>query len=167
MKQYIKTFLLAGSLFGITMGLFIGVFSGVYNGIFVGTTMGFFFGLIMSLFVLIQTKKLKRLGLEQNMENVLFEGGANHFKGPEAVGGWLFLTPNDLYFKSHSINIQKHEIKIPIDQIEKAKPGFTFGFVPNSLIVILKNDSIEKFVVFERKNWVKEINNAILNLKKG
>jgi hypothetical protein len=48
-----------------------------------------------------------------------------------------------------------------LSQIVEVKPTLTLGIVPNGLKIVLTNNCIEKFVVFERKNWIKEICNAI------
>ena len=42
---------------------------------------------------------------------------SQHFKGAESVGGWLYLTEDELIFISHNFNIQKHKIAIPLNQI--------------------------------------------------
>jgi len=87
-------------------------------------------------------------------------GLANHYMGIEAVGGKLFLTNQKLRFKSHSINIQVHEMDIPLDQIvriEKASGLLAF----KQINVLLKDGSVEKFVVNNREEWI----NAIMNQK--
>lgn len=85
---------------------------------------------------------------------------ANHFKGAEGVGGWLYLTKDELIFKSHNINIQNHKLAMPLNQIASVKTSFSLGFIPNGLQVVT-NDGVEKFVVFNRKEWVYKINASI------
>jgi hypothetical protein len=83
-------------------------------------------------------------------------GLANHYMGIEAVGGKLFLTNQKLRFKSHSINIQVHEMEIPLDQIvriEKASGLLAF----KQINIFLKDGSVEKFVVNNREEWINTI----------
>lgn len=83
-------------------------------------------------------------------------GAANHYMGNEGVGGKLFLTNRRLRFKSHSINIQVHELSIPLSRIvkiEKVKGFLSF----NQIGVFLKDGSVEKFVVYNRDAWMIDI----------
>ncbi|EPY2283681.1 GRAM domain-containing protein [Clostridium sporogenes] len=100
-----------------------------------------------------------------NGKNVIMDGGANHFKGAESVGGWLYLTSEELIFKSHAFNVQKHETVIPLNQIVEAKAVSTLGFIPNGLHIIINSGTIEKFVVTNRKTWVKKINDGVSSLQ--
>lgn len=95
-----------------------------------------------------------------NNEPFIKNGFANHFVGIEAVGGQLFLGHNRLFFKSHSLNIQTHELEIPLSQIVKIEKAFgLLGF--NRFNVFLKDGSIEKFVVYNREDWIRCINAQI------
>lgn len=161
MKDNIKTFLLAGIPFGITIGLFWGVMSNLSVGIISGIILGFLFGFIISIFVSIQSKKFKKSSsVIIGDGNIIMEGAANHFKGMESVGGWLCLTKQDIIFKSHNFNVQKHQTVIPLNQIDEVKSSLTLGFVPNGLQIMTK-DTVEKFVVNRRKEWIRKINEAI------
>ena len=95
-----------------------------------------------------------------NSEPFFKNGFANHFVGIEAVGGQLFLGSNRLFFKSHSLNIQTHELEIPLSQIVKTEKasGIT-GF--NRFNIYLKDGTIEKFVVYNREDWIRCINAQI------
>jgi len=88
-------------------------------------------------------------------------GAANHFKGIEAVGGWLYLTPDEIIFNSHTINIQAHQTVIPLNKVAEVKPVLTLGIIPNGLLIKTKDGIIERFVVFNRKKWINTINNTI------
>lgn len=162
MKDNLKTFFSTGILFGIIMGVFLGIFNGVYGGIVGGVITGSIFGLIITLFIQIQKKKFKRIGSEiTNGKNIIMDGGANHFKGAEGVGGWLYLTPDEIIFKSHAFNVQAHQTIIPLDKIAEAKAVLTAGFIPNGLLIKTKDGNMERFVVNNRKTWVQKINNAV------
>ena len=83
-------------------------------------------------------------------------GSANHYMGMGGVGGKLYLTNKRVRFKSHSINIQVHEMEIPLDQIvriEKATGLLAF----KQIDVYLLDGSIEKFVVNGRDEWITAI----------
>lgn len=92
-------------------------------------------------------------------ENVIKEGGANHFKGKEAVGGKLVLTGKRLIFKSHKFNIQNHQDNFDLRQVEKLKATKTFKFLENGLTVELTNNDRHKFIVDEPADWIEKILN--------
>ncbi|HBW37599.1 MAG TPA: hypothetical protein DEF89_20860 [Desulfosporosinus sp.] len=115
-------------------------------------------------FVFMQSKKFKGKGLAINVEkNIIMEDVANHFMGTESVGGWLYLTSEEIVFKSHNMNNQKHETVISLKQIAEVKTVLTAGFVPNGLKIITISGIVEKFVVNKRKIWIQKINAAILS----
>ena len=93
--------------------------------------------------------------------NVIHYGGANHFKGFEAVGGKLYLYQDQLEFKSHEFNIQVHSLFIPLKEIKEVGFYNTLGLIPNGLKITWGDGKIEKFVVQKRKLWREEINKAI------
>lgn len=97
-----------------------------------------------------------KIQLQQN-ENIIKEGAANHFKGVESVGGKLFLTNQRLFFKSHSINFQPHELSILYKEIKSVGKRNTLLIVPNGMYIELKDGSIENFVVWSRRKWIEEI----------
>ncbi|WP_368292715.1 GRAM domain-containing protein [Dehalobacter sp. TBBPA1] len=160
MKNSIKTFFLAGIPFGIVMGLFLGITNNLIAGIMSGIVIGILFGLIIAAYVLIQNKRNTQKNPIDTSNNIIMEGAANHFKGVESVGGWLCLTKNEIIFKSHNLNIQKHETVIPLNRITGVKTSLTFGFIPNGM-QIFTNTTTDKFVVNNRKSWVNKINEAI------
>lgn len=161
MKDSIKTAILSAILFGTGLGAFASITKGLKNGIITGVVFGILFGLIICAFAFIQSKKFKNASREiVKNEKIVFNGGANHLTVEEAVGGWLFSTENELVFQSHEFNINNHKLIIPLNQIKGIKAILTHGYMPTGLQVIT-NDSVEKFVVFERKEWIKQINDAI------
>lgn len=161
MKDKLIIFLLAGIPFGTLIGLFMGITSNLLVGIMAGSFSGVLFGLFISAFVIKQSKKLKKRSSELiGSNNIIFEGGANHFVGVESVGGWLCLTAKELIFISHNFNVQNHQTAIPLNQISEVNTSLTLG-VPNGLKIVT-NSGVEKFVVYGRKKWVQEINKAIL-----
>ena len=94
-------------------------------------------------------------------ESIIHSGEANHFKNSEGVGGKLYLLTDKLQFKSHSFNLQNHELTIQIDQIKEITYSNTLGIVPNGLAISLKDGRQEKFVVNGRQLWKTEIEKLI------
>lgn len=161
MNSFFSNFLKAGLPFGVIMGV---VFSLVYDwmtGTIGGILAGILFGVTIALFVAYQSKKFTENRPLKPDEELIKEGGANHFFNGEAVGGWIYLTNSRLFFKSHNSNLQNHEITIPIREIDFAERANTFGFIPNQLRLTLRDGQIEKFVVKGSKDWVNSVKNLI------
>lgn len=157
MNSFVKTFLGAGFFFGLIMGVFFVLIAGLTIGAILGVVAGVFFGLFVALFARSQSETFtSERPLEPN-EILIKEGAANHFLNNEAVGGWIYLTDKRLLFKSHSVNVQNHELSILLGEIVEAERGRTFGIVPNQLRLKLKNQTIEKFVVGGVGDWTKNI----------
>lgn len=166
MKEYIKTVLSAGIPFGIGMGLFFSLTYGIGIGAIAGGGAGLLFGLSLSSFVQFQRKKFRKNSSEiTGGRDIIMDGPANHFKGIEGVGGWIYITSGELIFKSHAFNVQSHQIIIPLNQITEIRPVSTAGIIPNGLLVITNSGSSEKFVVNNRKGWIEGINNAVKALQ--
>jgi len=159
MKVFLKTVLLTGLPFGFIMGLISLFQHNLKAGVIGGIVGGSVFGIIIGFFVQYQKRILEgTLSLVEN-EKLIKEGSANHFKNIEGVGGWIYLTNNRFIFKSHPINIQRHELTIPISDIIEAKTSLTLGIIPNGLQLKTGEGKTEKFVVENRKEWVKLIKN--------
>lgn len=101
-----------------------------------------------------------KIQLQEN-EGIIKEGAANHFKGIESVGGRLFLTNQRLYFDSHSLNVQAHKLSIPYSEIKSVRERNTFFIIPNGMCIELQNGKNEKFVLWEREKWIREIEQLI------
>lgn len=160
-KEYLKVSIYAGLAFGFIMGLFFMIVTfSLLQGLKAFIFSAFFFGLILYCFIYYQSRIFKKHRKDHIGEKtIVYEGGANHFRGGESVGGWLYLTENELIFKSHNINIQNHQQAISLSRITDIKTTMTLGIVPNGLIVSV-NDENERFVVFNRKEWIQKINEA-------
>ncbi len=153
--KYIKIILLSIILFGLPMGFVFGVFYKNFRiGLLSALASGLLFGLIMTSFIYFQSAKFKKLGTE--MPGLIYGDGANHLIKNESVGGYLFLFEDHILFKSHSLNMQSHDLSIPIKDIVTMKRFNNLGIVPNGLsISTLEND--ERFVVFNVKKWIDKI----------
>ena len=158
MRDLLKTLMKAGIPFGCVMGLFFGIIGGLLIGVISGIISGLFFGLILGAFMEWQKKKFNKQGLEvTGGKPIVYNGGANHFLGSEGVGGWMFLTDDELIFKSHSFNFQNHKTVILLSQIDKVIGTKSLGIIPNGLLIIQKNGQSDKFVVNNRRNWLEKI----------
>jgi hypothetical protein len=161
----------SGLLFGTAMaGLFIvqdllthsnlslkTVFITILSGLAGGAIAGVLFGWLMGLFA---NSKLLTKGTKINMltgENILFDTGANHFKGAEGVGGKLYLTNQRLVFKSHNFNIQNHELSINLSDIEQVERYKVAGLINKGLSVTTLDNKTEKFVVQQIDEWMNQL----------
>jgi hypothetical protein len=127
----------------------------IASGIVSGALAGFLFGLGMGLLIKFLAKNIKIV--TEAGETILFESGANHFKGAEAVGGKLFLTTKRLVFKSHKYNVQVHELSISLPDIDRVDKYKTLGVLNNGLSVETTDHKIEKFVVEQIDEWVNRL----------
>jgi hypothetical protein len=135
--------------------------------------LGLIVGLMIGLLVKISIEKgapffLKKIGGKllaqikieiREGEKLIKEGGANHFKRWEAVGGKLALTNKRLIFKSHKFNIQNHEQIFPFEKIRDLKENTSIESLKNVLMLELTNNEIHRFVVDidSPSEWIKEI----------
>lgn len=122
-----------------------------------GLVAGLLFALIMQY---VAKKLFKKIIIEiADNENIIKEGGANHFKGKEGVGGKLVLTDKRLIFKSHKFNIQIHQENFDLGQIQKLQITKTFGILENGLTLELITNDRHKFIVDEPTDWIEKILN--------
>jgi hypothetical protein len=157
----------AGVVFGVAMGLFLywttgSAYYGFHGGFWSGVAFGW--GIAKFLKVSVSTTRLELGAREAGFdpdERVLHWGPANHFKGIEAVGGKLFLTNKRLRFRSHKLNVQRHDESYPVDAIDSVLPARTLGIVPNGVLVRLRDGRQERFVVGGRAEWVSRLQHAL------
>jgi hypothetical protein len=162
MLRFLKTAVMTGVPFGLIMGVFCALRGPIPLGwVFglAGLASGVVFGILMAAFAEWQRSRFTREDPCHQGERLLKQGPANHFRGWEGVGGWLYLTDRRLLFRSHRFNVQRHELSIPLDAILEARACATLGVVPNGLHVETARGA-ERFVVEGRAGWVKEIDQA-------
>jgi hypothetical protein len=156
----------AGMPFGLLMGLFftfrsVNAFAVGPSGLLLGLAAGLSFGLLTATFVAWQRSRFTDEDPCLEGEQLLKQGPANHFRGPEGVGGWLYLTDQRLLFRSHPFNVQNHEVSIPLDEIVEVRVCRTAWIIPNGLRVVTTQKA-ERFVVEGRRSWV-----AVISRVKG
>lgn len=95
-------------------------------------------------------------------ERVVKEGPANLQRGPETVGGHLYLTNLRLVFEPHAMNVQKDLEVIDLSAVVRTYPCWTkflgvFPLANNSLAVVTRGGQEHRFVCFNRKAWADSI----------
>jgi len=161
----------AGLSFGIIMAIFsilqdllthdnltaksiiIFIIAALFGGALSGVLFGWLLGLFVNSKAITEGTKIDTAA----DETILFETGANHFKGAEGVGGKLYLTNKRLVFKSHKFNIQNHELSISLSDMDKVDRYKTLGLVNNGLTVTTTYNTIERFVVQQPGEWIDQL----------
>lgn len=147
----IKNFCLSFVLFSLPFGLVcMFLFQNLQKGMILGGLAGLLYAVGISVFCAVIGKRMK--GLRSKLEEesrILYDGGANHWMGKEAVGGWLFLLEDDVYFVSHNMNLQVNECRIPYQEIQSIRKGRN----PRSICLELKSGRQEEFVVNHGRIW--------------
>jgi hypothetical protein len=86
----------------------------------------------------------------QDNEEILLTRPANHFLGIEGVGGKIFITNKRFVFKSHELNIQKHQLDIDYADIIKVTYFNSLLLFPNGLKLMLKKRKRRKICRLEK-----------------
>lgn len=157
----IRSAILSGFSFAVFMGVFWAYQDGYKMALISAPIAGSVFGLTMYLFARSKWIKQQTEVKVSDDNAILMSGAANHFFNREAVGGKLYLFGDKLLFKSHSLNIQNHELEISIGDIVGVDFYNTLGLVPNGLVVSKRDGTQEKFVVNNRSTWKHEILSVI------
>ena len=156
-----KHWIYSAVLFGLPMGVLYSVQNKNWMiGMGGGLVAGVLFAVLMRWFAARQTKRFSVDQPDLDGAPIIFEGPANHFKGAEGVGGYLWLTAEQLFFRSHRFNIQNHDCHMPLTEISEVNATKTLGVIPNGLLVRLLSDTQERFVVHNNKDWVAKILSA-------
>jgi hypothetical protein len=171
MKEIRTMSLLSIFLFGVPMSIVFAIIAIVQSGdivlgIIIGAIAGFLAGLLfaltISVFIKIQAKKYSLMRNEISEKYVvLYDGGANHNVNGEGVGGWLCLTSNGLFFKSHKYNFQSHELWIPLETVQSIKTYKSFGFINNGLLLNRKDGTQNKFIIYSPEKWIAKIEQVL------
>jgi hypothetical protein len=94
-------------------------------------------------------------------EVVLRDGPANHKRGSEMAGGWLWLTDRRVVFRAHALNLQSGSVEIPLPEVTGARTHSLLGFVPTGLRVLRRDHADDIFAVSARGAWVDAIVRAV------
>ena len=160
MKSFIKRAIPIGIPFGFVMGIIFAFDYGPQYGIIGGIGIGILFGGLISTFIQYQKKKFQADRPLLENEELIKAGSATHFKSKQSVGGWIYLTDKRIFFNSLAVNIQKHELSIPLHIIKEVKTWRVFAILPTGLQIKVIDGNSEFLAVEGRRNWVKEIREA-------
>ncbi|MDE6690847.1 MAG: hypothetical protein K2K04_02645 [Clostridia bacterium] len=158
-KQYVIICCTSGLLFGLFMGIYNGLVSsslktGIIAGIVAGVAFGVLFTVAMAIFSKCLEKKAERMRAEVLKDRkIICEGPANHKKGANAIGGWLFFTENSIEFYAHKVNIGGQNIVIPCDDVTDATAQ------ANKLIIQTESENYI-FIVNKSNLWEQSIKEA-------
>ena len=162
-------YLLAGIMFGLFYTLFLSLLlgSGYMIGFFqdsaiLGGSFAILFGLFMEIVKIGQAKKFKNIKLEIAQTNtIIFDSAANYLKGAKnpksGIAGWLFLTKENLIFKTYKLDMKSHEMIIPINEIQRIDKFKVYGLSLTTNAIILN------FGVDNRNKWFDLINSRLTN----
>jgi|GEM_PF-1604693 hypothetical protein len=90
-------------------------------------------------------------------EKAIREEGATYFQDFVGVGGHMRLTEKRICFSTNASALKKCDFEIQLKDISDVTLFKTLNINPNGLTVMLKNGSIENFVVDDRNSWRKSI----------
>jgi len=91
---------------------------------------------------------------------VLRTGNANHCRGVLAVNGTLTLTDTHVTFQANRLNLQVYEQSYPLRAIAGVEPRRGLALVGDGIALLLPGDHEERFVVFGRRDWLRDIEAA-------
>jgi hypothetical protein len=135
----------------------VSYYSNLQEFIIIELALGILFGLIvagMSTFVVY--KNIPEFNLKAG-ETILQKGPAKHFSAIYGTTGWLFLTNQRLFFKSHSYALQHHELSFAVKEIENVEPVAVNWPFKNGLLLETKKNKDNKFVVEDWNAWYQSI----------
>ena len=159
-KNGLKEYLIMCAFCTVFFGLFMGIYSGfvvddfnfgIISGMGSGLFFGVFFTIAMAIVSVIIEKKSENLRAEiSKVRSIICEGPANHKKGANGIGGWLFLSEDALEFYPHKANFGGKNIAILIDDITNVD-------TKANQLIIQSNMEKYQFVVNKSNMWKKSI----------
>lgn len=165
MINYIKNFILEFLCFGVPMGLFWAImFDGIDRGIVLGVAGGIFFACFITGFSIYEEYKLINVVKSKfKCEDIIYGDLANMINEYEAIGGYLVLLKDRIYFISHNINLcmKTTECTITLEEvydIGKARKA-------RSIYINKKNFETIVFVVNNNKKWIKLLEDQLKQYK--
>ncbi len=135
-------------------------FQGVFFGVLFGLVFPYALNKLVKKVMPADGEEL-RLTLPEGVQ-IEREGFANLFKGIEAVGGKLFITKQGLMFRAHSFNIQKGSTDIRYQEIVSVHKRKTGGLVDNGMRVSTRDGKKYDFVLNERDEWVRKLEEKLV-----
>ena len=125
----------------------------------VGGAFGILIGLAIEISIKTHANKFKKIRLEiAQTSPILFDSNANHSIAGKLIQGWLFLTEENLLFKTSKPETQSREMVIPLNSIQRIDK---YKF---SLLKIVINNVLYEFSVSDCNRWVELINKRLVEL---
>lgn len=165
MNERIKRSLFGGVIFGVLFTLFLltrvpidkAVSLGFVSFVLISGSVYFFY---------VPPKRRDESGREapnqlDNGEKILLQEGASHLWKGDTVGGTLYLTASFLMFKAHSFSLRKHQLTIPVKDIEDIEEDAHLGVNPSGIKLKLDNGQIIKIQVKSRDRWIARVTKLI------
>jgi hypothetical protein len=147
MKDIIKSTILGALIFSIGMVILMNIFIEAEPiFIFFFSFLGFW--VLIFLFQLFMLNKSREIAKEISGK-IYYQGSANHFINWEGVGWYFFIADNKIIFKSHSFNVQNHDLEIQLKDIIEVNTYNNLWIIPNGLEIVQKTKT-DKFVVNNR-----------------
>jgi hypothetical protein len=161
MKDYMKAFW-AGIPLGIVFGFFAWLGRDLISGMIGGVIVAVIVGVASMAFLYFQKRKFRKNGPSNTGgQRIVIDGPCNHFVGKESVGGWMYLTEREVIFVSHKVNVHVHSLTIPLNTISEVNFYRSLGIVPNGLSITTCAGGVERFVVYNRKDWARAIEKSV------
>lgn len=85
-------------------------------------------------------------------EKLYIDTTGNLYRGQKPLGGKLKISDTKISFEWYKPNIPEGNVYIALDDIAEVKKINTYLFVPNAMIIKLKNGNEYKFVLSDREN---------------
>lgn len=159
--------------------LVFGVGMGVGTWILGTSTRSVVFGLVCGALFLVfiipfrrwftrrQSALARAAGPDFGAESVIVEGPANHFRGIEAVGGYLLVTDRRVHFTAHSMNVQSEPWTCSLSDIDDVRNVRLLGIIDKGLQFSLPGSSPQRFVVHDGRRWVDAIRPLLASQRRG
>ncbi len=168
LRALATTALAAGAAFGVVTGLL----AGGLVGVLVEPSLGFRLGLAVTLaagalfaigtwcFARVTARTFEAARPEFAAETLLHDGPANHRRGWEVAGGWLYLTRSSLVFRPHTFNVNTEEWRVPLGEIIAVRPARTLLLFRIGLRVFEGSGTEQRLVVHRPDLWCRWIERA-------
>ncbi len=162
MNERIKRTLMGGIIFGAGFTLFLTTRVSIDKALLLGFTSGILIGGTVYFFYLPPKRRDKHgrtlPGVLDNGDKILMREGASHLWKGDMIGGTLYLTHDYLLFQSHSYSLRKHQMQIPVNEIEDVKEDAMFGIYATGIKLTLESGQVIKFQVKNRGYWLERLN---------
>lgn len=93
----------------------------------------------------------------KNNETLVYEEGGSYYKDFVAIGGQIILTTKRILFKSNKSSSLCVSMEIALSDIDKVDYFKTLNVIPNGLMLMIADGSIDSFVVDDRVEWKNRI----------